>query len=176
MTMRVQVLAWLAVLVVTVLSCDDDDASGGVAVDASQDASAIRTQPEAGPATSGGFVLTACVPFGVFSCCAWYCRDGEFVAPCPTDIPGLGIDDDRQDWVECFESKGFTEDAVDFTSPRWCEAMDVDLCERIVTCVRGKGGVAALEAMGYPPPGSTTSCPAPPVVSADDAGDGDAGG
>lgn len=188
MTSRLRVLAWMALLALALSSCDGDDARGPGETDAGEDASVHDASAKPRPPALGSFSPGPCQPFNVFfACCAWNCviDDDPSTVACPS-IPGLRVSaaDDLHDWRECFDSSGVTDGvafdlltAIRSDSPAAaCGMLSADACDGILSCVQGKGGLDALEAMGYPPPGRTTSCPVPPTGSADDAGAGDAGG
>lgn len=40
-----------------------------------------------------------------------------------------------------------------------CSYLNAEACDAVIECVREKGGVEALESMGYPSPGA--GCPTP---------------
>jgi hypothetical protein len=83
-------------------------------------------------------------------------------------VDGVGLDGDFiEDWV--------MDEAL---APRAiCAYLDPEQCEVAIACVEAQGGVAELEAIGYPAPGTTSSCPPPPGDhGGEDGGDTDAGG
>lgn len=191
---------WL--FVIAVLGCGDDMAGPSVAgaggapgTDASN-TGADANVPEGGFAAS--YYVNECTTFFYFACCAWGCElDGvrahdaseEPLRPpydCPWNVPGLsepglagetwrecvigqsGLPDRDREGVELFDQR--PEGAV-------CRFLIPEACGRVIDCIDAKGGVDALEALGYPSPGSTSSCPAPSPASTEDAGDdGNAGG
>lgn len=139
---------------------------------------------------TGTVAWLECQPFQLFACCAWDCRaDAELEESCPAGISGLDDPDTTfGEPAECIESALLAGAAPEtdiekillapkpFPGAVCGDVLSREACALVIDCVRARGGVDTLEGLGYPAPGSTSTCPPPPAGAEDAGGDVDAGG
>lgn len=125
-----------------------------------------------GSGDRGGPPWNECASFTGYACCAWGCALPNDPRAClydvPPGIPGLST---RSDYSECFGEAPSAE-GVSREGPPPCEksTSNVAECQAIIDCIRKKGGVDALAALGYPPPSpGTMMCPPMPGADLDAA-------